>query len=355
MEGVSEAENVEQAAPNPITEDETNPLILEKVTTPPSEPQKAINIKSENRSRQVLSPAVRHQLKTLGIDPSEIMGTGKDGRILKEDVQNYIDSKTTSPTPAPAPPTTVTPPNQQSGPSGDQIVPLTSIENQMFQTMTKSLSIPQFLYTNSVEIANLNELRKRANDRATEKSGSKLTTLPFILKALSQTLREYPKVNSHLDTTTDPARPKLIVKSAHNFGIAVDTPQGLLVPIVKNVQDHSVISLAAEINRLSELAKSGKLQPHDFKDGTFIVSNIGSIGGNVVSPVIVAPMVGILGVGRGHTVPAFGKDGKVVPREQMTLSWSADHRILDGATVARCAEAMKQAIEMVELMATSLA
>lgn len=226
----------------------------------------------------------------------------------------------------------------------------------MFGTMTQSLAIPQFLYTHSLDTSALNRIRKRANAvyKSPLQPGVKLTTLPFIMKVISQVFSQFPTLNAYLDTQTNPGSPQLVVKSSHNFGIAIQTPQGLLVPVVKNVQDHSIVSLAKEISELSERARANQLKPDDFRGATFIVSNIGSIGGNVVSPVIVSPMVSIVGIGRSHTVPAFDDDGQVVAREQVTLSWSSDHRVLDGATVATCAEAVASLMENLELLGTVL-
>lgn len=299
------------------------------------------------KNAHLLTPAVRHLLKSLNIEASQITGTGKDGRISKDDVQRYM-----------APISTTAAPPKVAG--QDTFVALTPVENHMFKTMTQSLSIPQFLYTHSINLTPVTELRRQANAAASSSQDGtqKLTPLPFILKAISQAFTQFPKLNAHLDTESNPNKPQLILKGSHNFGIAIDTPQGLLVPVLRDVQSHSIVSLAAEINRLSKLAKSGRLGPDDFKHATFVVSNIGSIGGDAVGPVIVSPMVGIVGVGRAQRVPVFEddpKDGwKIVAREQVTFSWSADHRVLDGATVARCAETTGKLLENVYLLGTVL-
>lgn len=154
-----------------------------------------------------------------------------------------------------------------------------------------------------------------------------------------------------------PTKPSSLSR-APTTSIAVNTPQGLLVPVIRNVQDHSIVSLTAEINRLSGLAKESRLGVDDFKGATFTISNIGSIGGSAVSPVIVSPMVGILGVGRVQNVPAFQKDehgeGRVVKLEEVVLSWSADHRVHDGATVVKCAEVVKHVLENFGILGTIL-
>ncbi|KAL5320107.1 hypothetical protein ACEPPN_013169 [Leptodophora sp. 'Broadleaf-Isolate-01'] len=314
---------------------------------PPEDPQPPQQIPSLPKQPAILTPAVRHMVKSLGLDVSKIQGTGKDGRILKEDVQRHSSTASSLPV-------TSTIPTPKDSPD-DRSVCLTATEKQMFKVMTSSLSIPHFLYTHPVDLTSLNSLRQKINSVSPtlpefSQSTPKLTSLPFIMKALSQAFLTTPKLNSHLYTDNDTS--KLLIKASHNFGIAVDTPQGLLVPVVRDVQNHSVTSLATEINRLSKLAKEGKLQVANFKDATFIISNIGSIGGGVVKPIIVSPMVGILGVGRAQDRLVSEKDlegeDRFVKREEVVLSWSADHRILDGATVARCAEIVTRHLENFE-------
>jgi 2-oxoisovalerate dehydrogenase E2 component (dihydrolipoyl transacylase) len=281
-------------------------------------------------------------LKQFGISIEDVDGTGRAGLVTKEDVQRYQSTRNNS---------TQDETNQAlEADSKDSVSELTSIQRLMFQTMTRSLTIPHFLFTDVVDVTELDSLRRRFNATLASKDGfRKLSLLPFIIKALSKAFMEHKTLNAHLDTQSKPDRPRLLIRGSHNFGIAIDTPTGLLVPVVCNVQNHSIMSLASEIDRLSFLARTGKLQPQDFKDATFTVSNMGSIGGNAVAPVIVNPMVGIVGIGRAQGVPAFQKDASgnevIVKRTQLTLSWSGDHRVLDGATVAKCARATALLLE----------
>ncbi|WAO92388.1 Dihydrolipoamide acetyltransferase component of pyruvate dehydrogenase complex [Fusarium falciforme] len=302
-------------------------------------------------------PSVRHLLKQHNIDLSEVTGTGKGGRVLKEDVQKHLAAK------SPSHGSTGIQQTRTTTPPEDVIVPLTPVQNQMYQSMTQSLSIPHFLYTQTVDVTGLTSLRKQflSNPKAlaqlTENRAKKFSPLPFIIKALSQAVTRYPMLNSSLVHETG-AKPQLALKRSHNIGIAMDTPKGLVVPVVKNVQGHSIISLAAEIERLSALARDGRLSPDSMKGATMLVSNIGSIGGQVVAPIILSPMVMILAVGRSQKVPAFetGEDGtrQLIEKEQAVFSWSADHRVLDGATVARCAEEMAFWLENANMMGLSL-
>ncbi|KAL2784638.1 2-oxoacid dehydrogenases acyltransferase-domain-containing protein [Aspergillus keveii] len=302
----------------------------------------------ERPSSGLAAPAVRRMMKEHSIDIGKVAGTGKNGRVLKEDMLRYISERDTPQPTAPTPTTD----------GADEVVRLSPTDSQMFKIMTRALSIPHFGYAHNVDLTSLNNLRRKVNahlgtsPQNESKPVTKLSPLPFILKALSQTFLRYPRLNAHLDVETDPNAPRLTHKHSHDFGIAVDTPNGLLVPVVKGVQNHSIMSLAVEIKRLSELAKAGKLAPSDMKGATFTVSNIGSIGGAVVNPVIVPPMVAIVGVGKVEEVPVFVQNEQggteIVKRERVVLSWSADHRVLDGASVARCAESLARSLESID-------
>lgn len=313
----------------------------------------------EAKNSGLVVPAVRHMLKEHGIDIKDVESSGKGGRVTKADVQRYLNTRVPySSTPS------VIATTKTEAQTGDQVVPLTTMESQMFKVMTHALSIPHFGYSHSVDFTALNSLRRKSNNQKElsaeiqENATSKLTPLPFIMKALSQAFLSYPKLNAHLDTESDPHTPRLVIKESHDFGIAVDTPHGLLVPVVKGVQNHSIFSLMAEIKRLSTLAKESRLGPSDMRGATFTVSNIGSIGGSVVSPVIVPPMVAIIGVGKVEEAPVIvrNEQGKasITIRDKAVLSWSADHRILDGASVARCAEVMGRTLDNMEQVGLAL-
>lgn len=223
----------------------------------------------------------------------------------------------------------------------------------MFKTMTKSLTIPHFLYTDELNVATLSGLRRNlVSDPKSEPQ--KLSFLPFIIKAVSLALYDYPLLNARVDTSTDPNKPRLVMRSNHNIGVAMDTPTGLLVPNIKNVQARSILDIAAELARLSTTAKAGKLAPADLNGGTITVSNIGSIGGMYVAPVLVPTEVAILGVGKSRKVPVFDENENVVKGEKMTCSWSADHRVVDGATMARMADKMRVYLENPERMMVAL-
>jgi 2-oxoisovalerate dehydrogenase E2 component (dihydrolipoyl transacylase) len=287
------------------------------------------------------TPAVRHLMKELNVVISDVQGTGRDGRVTKEDVHRFVSQKTQQQPEAESLSITTASTSQLGTAKQDQKLPLTPVQTQMFKIMTRSLNIPHFLYSCSADMTSVTSTRKKLNAM---KASEKLTHLPFIIKATSLALQQHPLLNSALDTS-DPKKPSLTYRSSHNFGVAVDTPSGLLVPVLKDVQNLSIAQIAQQLRVLSEKARTGKLAPGDFSGASFTISNIGSVGGGVVAPIISEPQVAILGVGRSKVVPAFDENDQLVRKEELVLSWSADHRVVDGAECARCAEKVKSLLE----------
>ncbi|KAK0345294.1 hypothetical protein LTR91_014212 [Friedmanniomyces endolithicus] len=320
VEGAAGVDVAEPAAENPGSQ--------------PTHPDRRRSSGKQDHS-SLATPAVRHLTKEMKVAITDVRGTGKDGRVLKEDVHRHVAQSTQQQS-------TVHTPMQTSA-RADRKMPLTPIQTQMFKLMTRSLNIPHFLYTCATDVSSLTTLRKTLNISASSPD-QRLTQLPFILKAVSLAFQHHPLLNSSLDST-DPAKPQLTYRSAHSFGVAIDTPSGLLVPVIRNVQDLSINEIAAQLRQLSEKARDNKLAPSDFSGASFTISNIGNIGGGVVSPVISEPQVAILGIGRSKIVPAFNQQGELVKVEELVFSWSADHRIVDGAECARCAERVKNLLE----------
>ncbi|RDL41974.1 Dihydrolipoamide acetyltransferase component of pyruvate dehydrogenase complex [Venustampulla echinocandica] len=306
-------------------------------------PQKPVL--STGKHATLATPAVRHLTKELNVNIAEVRGTGKDGRVTKDDVNQFAKQRddprlalkesslsalmsTTEPT--------------------ETTVPLTNIQTQMFKAMTKSLSKPHFLYADEIDFSRLSELRSRLNKglaKAPIDEVNKMSFLPFIIKAMSLSMRAYPILNARVDMDPVTGKPALVHRSQHNIGVAMDTPSGLIVPVIKNAASLSILNIAAELTRLQSLAASGNLSTQDLTGGTITLSNIGNIGGTYVSPVIVEKEVAILGVGKMRTIPAFGDAGQVVAKQVCNFSWSADHRVVDGATMARAAEIVRQFVE----------
>ncbi|KAK6344526.1 hypothetical protein TWF696_008160 [Orbilia brochopaga] len=313
---------------------------------------------SGGRHAALATPAVRRLVREWGLDITQIVGTGKDGRVLKEDVTRHIEGATEPA--AAASPTATSTFAATATPLEETVVPLTPVQNQMFKTMTKSLAIPHFLYADEAAIDRLVTLRNTINHSLSQSRDSdppspvrKISYMPFFIKAVSTALHDFPIINSRVDLT-DEARPKLVMRPQHNIGVAMDTPAGLLVPNIKNVQQLSIMEIAAELARLQAAGSAGKLGAADLKGGTITLSNIGNVGGTYVAPVIVTSEVAIMGIGRTKVVPAFDKHNTVVPKTIVNFSWSADHRVVDGGTMARMASLVKRYCEEPELLVSKL-
>ncbi|KXJ95796.1 2-oxoacid dehydrogenases acyltransferase-domain-containing protein [Microdochium bolleyi] len=323
--------------------------------TPPSQASQSTTA-ADGKSALLATPAVRHLLKQHDIDIGSVDGTGRDGRVLKEDIHKFLEggagtkASSSSPSSSPAPASSANTQEQV-----ETAVALNNIQTQMFKAMTRSLTIPHFLYTDEVDFSSLHELRRRLNKVLSsstlgEGEVSKLSYLPFVIKAVSLALYKYPILNARVEVDPSTSKPTLIHRSQHNIGVAMDTPSGLLVPVIKNVASLNVLSIASELVRLQAKAAAGKLSPSDLTGGTITVSNIGNIGGTYLSPVIVDKEVAILGMGRMRTVPAFDDNDNVVKKQVCNFSWSADHRVVDGATMARAADVVRQVVEEPDVM-----
>jgi len=338
----------EDAQPGPNPEPvQTSPAPTEMQHTQPTQPPQLASLEPasdapKSRYATLATPAVRGLLKTHNVNILDVNGTGKDGRVLKEDVNKFIAMRDSAAT---------TQPTAVSTPETERVVNLSPFQSQMFKTMSRSLSIPHFLYADELNINDVTTLRKKlASD---PKDPQKITFLSFVIKAVSLALDRYPLLNAKVDTS-NPDKPQLIMRPRHNIGVAVDTPNGLIVPNIKDVANRSILNIAMELSRLSALGKEGKLTPADLSGGTITVSNIGNIGGTYVMPVIVPNEVAILGVGKSRTTPIFDDVGQVTKGELVNFSWSADHRVVDGATMARMATKVRQFIESPELMLLNL-
>ena len=312
---------------------------------------------SSRKGANLATPAVRALLKEHDLDVADVKGTGRDGRVLKEDINAHLDAMNSYQ----AKGRTISSTDLKQ--EAETTVPLTPVQHAMFKNMSRSLSIPHFLYTTDVDLTELTSLRKRLNSNPAPSSSSpplRLTALPFIFKAVSLTLREFPLLNSRLDisSSSPDSSTRLTYRSYHNIGLAIDTPSGLLVPVIHDVASLTILELSHRIKDLSTRARAGKLTPSDLSGATLTISNIGNIGGTYVAPVIVPGTLAVLGIGKARDVLAFseavGKENDVVRKEVAGFCWSADHRILDGATVARAAERVRTLLEEVEGMCVGM-
>ena len=288
------------------------------------------------------TPAVRGLLKELGVEIADVTGTGRDGRVLKDDVLRHAANRDQNRASTPQI-SSSRPYSSGNEPQVETPITLTPVQSQMLKTMTRSLTIPHFLYADEIDLTPLSTLRRRMNTHSSNLQ--KLSYLPFIVKAMSLALEDFPLINARVEAGNGEVPPKLILREKHNVGVAMDTPQGLLVPNIKNVASLSILEIASELIRLQSLARDGKLSITDLTGGTITVSNIGSIGGTYVAPVLVQSEVAILGIGKARTVPAFDDQDRLVKKEVINFSWSADHRVVDGATMARVAERVRGFVE----------
>lgn len=291
------------------------------------------------------SPSVRKFARELGVDLSRVAGSGAKGRITQEDVQNFVKGIMAGSTAvaaiAPAAPV------NGSG-AGLNLLPWPSLDFSKFGETTlqplsriKKLSgpnlhrnwvmIPHVTQFEEADITELEEFRKSSNE-ALAKSGVKLTMLAFVIKASVAALKKFPAFNASLDANGE----NLILKQFYNIGFAADTPNGLVVPVVKNADKKSVSDIAKEMGELSAQARDGKLKPADMQGATFTISSLGGIGGTAFTPIINAPEVAILGLSKSAIKPVW--DGKQFqPRLMLPLSLSYDHRVIDGAMAAKFA------------------
>lgn len=311
-----------------------------KESTPPAEKHAAL-----------ATPAVRGILKELDVNIADITGTGKDGRVTKDDVQKFVAAQRAETTQL----IQLRPTRSSSNADQAQVekpIALTPVQSQMFKAMTKSLNIPHFLYADEIDLTSLSTLRRRLNDQSP--NARRLTYLHFVIKAVSLALEDFPLLSARVEAGSGEDAPKLVMREKHNIGVAMDTPQGLLVPNIKDVSAKSILDIASDVSRLQALAKDGRLSVMDLTGGTITVSNVGSIGGTYVAPVLVHSEVAILGIGKARTIPAFDDHDRVIKKDIMNFSWSADHRVVNGATMARMAERVRAFVEEPALMMTRL-
>jgi len=288
-------------------------------------------------SRAHASPSVRAFARELGVDLARVAGQGFKGRITHEDIKAFVKGALAGapgePAAAAAPPAASQPQVPvidfaQFGPVSTE--PLTRIQKISGPRMQASwLSIPHVTQFDEADITELEQLRSSLKDKA-EAAGVKLTPLAFIMRACVKALIEFPRFNSSLDREGA----NLIVRQYVNIGFAADTPQGLIVPVVKDANRKDVYELARQLGELSGKARAGKLPATEMQGGGFTISSLGGIGGTAFTPIINAPEVAILGVSRSSMRGVF-KDGGFVPRLMVPLSLSYDHRVIDGAMAAR--------------------
>lgn len=298
-------------------------------TAPPPGPVGSPSLDEAGFSRAHASPSVRRFARELGVDLGRVTGTGPKGRISPDDVKAHVKKLLTSPATAISPLPKV--PDVDFARFGPvEIKPLSRIQRISGSRLQASwINLPHVTQNENADVTELEALRASRKDDAA-KQGVRLTSLAYIIRACTLALREFPRFNASLDAAGE----NLIYKQYCHIGFAVDTPDGLVVPVIRDADKSDVYALARTLAQLSEKARAGKLTAQDMQGGCFTVSSLGGIGGTSFTPIINAPEVAILGVARSAHQPVF-VDGAFQPRLMLPLCLSYDHRVIDGAAGAR--------------------
>ncbi len=283
------------------------------------------------------SPSLRRLAREIGLDLSKIRGTGNGGRILTADVRSYIQRLQNQGAPKPSAAQPSAPAAKAPAASIDfskwgnvEKKKMTSLRKAISNKMVESwTTIPRITQFDNVDVTDILALRKKFG-KAYEKKGGHLTITPFIMKAVVETLKKHPAFNASLDEATE----EIIYKNYYHIGIAVDTEQGLLVPVIRDVDKKSMLELSKELQEIAERTRQRKVSLEEMQGGTFSISNQGSIGGAHFTPIINKPEVAILGVGRGLLQPVV-RNKKIQQRTIVPLGLSYDHRVVDGGSAAR--------------------
>ncbi len=319
-----------------IVEEQTAPEPEKSTPTPAptQKPSPTANIDEVTFSKAYASPSVRKFARELGVDLGAISGTGRKNRVLRDDVKGFVKSALSS----------GISPVSQGTPLG--ITPLPEIDFSQFgetevQALSKInkltgeflhrswLTVPHVTQFDEADITEMEAFRKQMG-KEMERDGIKITPLAFIIQALVAGLKQFPRFNSSLDTSGE----NLILKNYYNIGVAVDTPDGLVVPVIRDADKKSLVQLSQEIREFAGKARNKKLKPSDMQGGCFTISSLGGIGGTKFTPIVNAPEVAILGVSRSKMQPEWNGT-EFEPRLMLPLSLSYDHRVIDGADGAR--------------------
>lgn len=315
-----------------------------------SQPQ----VEADPSRRIIAMPSVRKYAREQGVNIREISGSGDNGRIMKEDIDAFKNGKT-----APQQPAAQSEASQQNDTETTEIQKVSIPEGQYPETREKMSGMrkaiakamvkskqtaPHVTLMDEVDVTLLVAHRKKFKEIAAEK-GIKLTFLPYVVKALTSALREFPMLNTSFDDEAS----EIIHKHYYNIGIAADTDKGLLVPVVKDADRKSTFAISQEINELATKARDGKLAPNEMKGASCSITNIGSAGGQWFTPVINHPEVAILGIGR-IAEKAIVRDGEIIAAPVLALSLSFDHRMIDGATAQHALNHIKKLLNDPELL-----
>ena len=288
-------------------------------------------------------PSVRRFARELGVNLGLVKGSGRTQRILKEDVQAYVKAELSKTHGGAGATLDLLPwPEVDFAKFGPvELKPLSRIQKISGANLHRNwVMIPHVTQFEGADITELEALRKQSNEEIKEE-GVKITVLAFLMRASAAALKKFPEFNASL--VSDGGEMSLVMKKYCHIGFAADTPNGLVVPVIRDVDQKGVVAIAKEMADLATLARNGKLKPTDMQGAGFTISSLGGIGGTAFTPIINAPEVAILGVSRASMQPVY-RDGQFVPRFMLPLSLSYDHRVIDGATAARFTSFLAEAL-----------
>ena len=321
----TEAANVPEAATEPSPE---ATLVADESPVEETQDTEARSQPAGPANKVITSPAVRRRAKEAGIDLARVPGSGPNGRIQRKDLDAYLRQR--------LPDADMHGTEREAGSTEVKII---GVRRMIAERMSRAKrEIPHFSYVEEIDISELESLRRHLNTKRT--ADERLTLLPLLSLALVRALREFPQCN----TTHDPEHEVLIRHEAVHLGIATQTPDGLKVPVVKHCQRRSLDSIASEIKRVSEAARTNKIKRDELKGSTITITSLGKLGGIVSTPVINQPEVAIIGVNRAVDRPVV-LDGQVAVRKMMNLSSSFDHRFVDGYDAAAMIQLIKELLE----------
>ncbi|TCI23328.1 MULTISPECIES: dihydrolipoamide acetyltransferase family protein [Exiguobacterium] len=343
IEGDAPAGEEEAAPEQPKAEEKTEDVKEDVKEDGPRE------VQLHKSERVIAMPSIRKYAREKGVDIREVQGSGDNGRVLKEDIDAFANGeapaaeatteKTESVAPAAAAKTEIKP-YESATPELETREKIRGIRKAISKAMVNSKhTAPHVTLMDEVDVTKLVALRKEFKQVAADQ-GVKLTYLPFVVKALTAAAKAYPAINASIDDVNE----EIVYKNYYNIGIAADTDNGLVVPVVKEADRKSIYALATNINELAGKAREGKLAGDDMKGGSITITNIGSAGGQWFTPVINHPEVAILGIGR-IAEKAVVKDGEIVAAPVLALSFSFDHRLIDGATAQNALNMVKRLLQ----------
>lgn len=328
----TEAGAAEAAPEAPKTEPAAMPAVAPAAAAPaPAVANAAAPAAAAANGKRVLAtPVTRRMARELGVDLSQVVGTGPQGRVLKADLLAFVEAaKNQAVTKMEPAPTVAVPPGPRiETVAGDQRIPLRGLRRKISENLVRSKHrAPHYHFVEEFDATALVQLRERLN-RKLEGTGEKLTYLPFFVKAVVAALKKHPRCNAVMDEEAQ----ELVVRGEYNIGIAVATEEGLVVPVVHHADRLSLREIAREILRLSEAARNRRLNPEDVSGGTFTITSLGQTGGLFATPILNHPEVAIMGVHKMRKRPVVDEaTGEIVVRDMLILSFGFDHRNVDGA------------------------